>query len=80
MIGPPCGVVPRKLPAIVSEPVAWIVPYGQRFMTRPWMRPPPADQVRHGSSATAAPLISTFRTASVPWASGSVFGAEPGWV
>ena len=29
---------------------------------------------------TADPSISTFRTALVPCASGSVFGDEPGWV
>ena len=44
--GPPWGVVPRKLPVIVTEPVTWIVPIGQRFIVNPWMRPPAAAQVR----------------------------------
>ncbi len=78
--GPPCGVVPRKLPAIVTEPVTWIVPIGQRLKVRPWMRPPPAAQVRQGSSATAAPLTSMFRTALVPCVSGAVFTSAPGCV
>ena len=65
---------------IVTEPVTWMVPIGQRFMVRPWMRPPGAAQVRHGSSVTAAPLISTLRTALVPCVSGAVLASDPGCV
>src|SRR4051812_26609191 len=44
------------------------------------MSPPSAWYDQQGARMTADPSISTFRTAFVPCASGSVFGDEPGWV
>ena len=41
---------------------------------------PLVSSSQQGASETPAPLISMFSTALVPWASGRVFGEDPGCV
>src|SRR5262245_59699518 len=58
-----------------------MAPSTQWLMTRPWMCDVAGvSSAQQDASVTAAPLISMFSTAFVPWASGSVFGDEPGCV